>query len=174
MNKKGFTLIELIIYTFAFVIAAVLLTSFILNLIKIKAKTQIEKGVLVESQRAMETMLLEIRHAQDIYSSTSLFNSHPGQLSLKTVRNTPDDEEITYLDFYLDDNNRLAFKKEGRASEALTSENVKINNLVFRYLTAGEAKSIQIELLAVYNGPTEKAYYQATTTLISSANLRND
>ena len=174
MSKKGFTLIELVIYTAVFVIIATLLTSFVFNLIGVQAKIRISKEVLENSQRAMEIMLWEIRHAQNVYASTSLFDAHPGQLSLETSQNTPTDEETTYLDFYLDENDRLCLKREGAEDRVLVSENIKINNLVFNYLTASSTKSVRIELSAVYNSPTEKITYQATTTLISSANLRND
>jgi type II secretory pathway pseudopilin PulG len=166
MNKKGFTLIELLIYAAAFVIVTTLLTSFVFSLIKAQAKIRISKEVIDNSQRAMDIMLWEIRHAQDIYAPTSFFDSHPGQLSLKTKQNTPLDEETTYLDFYLDVDNRLCLKREGNEAIPLTSEKIKINNLVFNYLTASSSQSIRIELSAVYN--------QATATLISSAGLRND
>ena len=166
MNKKGFTLIELLIYAATFVIVATLLTSFVFNLIKAQAKIRISKEVIDNSQRAMAIMLWEIRHAQGVYTPTSFFDSHPGQLSLKTKQNIPLGEETIYLDFYLDANNRLCLKREGAEAIPLTSEKVKINNLVFNYLIASSSQSIRIELSAVYN--------QATTTLISAANLRND
>lgn len=172
--RQGFTLIELIIYIGTFSIIITVLTLFTFNLINIQAKTKISKEVLENSQRAMEIMLWEIKHAQGIYHPTSSFGSNPGQLSLITNQNTPPGETFTYVDFYLDDNNRLSLKKEGIEAEALTSEKVNIKSLVFSYLTDGVNQSIRIELLAIYNIPEGKPDYQATTTLISSANLRND
>ena len=166
MNKGGFTLIELIIYTAVFAIIAIILTLFVYNLIGIQAKIKISKDVSENSQRAMEIMLKEIRDAQGVYISTSAFGSHPGQISLITTKNAPEGEQTTYIDFYLDDNSRLCLKRENAEPEAIISEKIKINNLIFNYLTGNNIKSIRIELSAVYN--------QATTTLISSANLRND
>lgn len=174
MDKKGFTLIELLIYSAAFVIVAVILTLFVFNMIKAQAKIRISKEVTESSQRAMDIILREIKHAQDVYGSTSFFESHPGQLSLKTEQNTPSGEKTTYLDFYLDANNRLCLKRESSQAIPLTPEKIKINNLVFHYLTASSSQSIRVELSAVYNQPTERIAYQATTTLISSAELRND
>lgn len=172
--RQGFTLIELIIYISTFAIIITILTLFVFNLINIQAKTRISKEVLENSQRAMEIMLWEIKHAQGIYSPTSLFGGNPGQLSLITSQNTPLGETFTYVDFYLDDDNRLGLKKEGIQAEALTSEKINIKKLVFSYLTDGINQSIRIELLATYNIPEGRPDYQATTTLISSANLRND
>ncbi|MBU1255255.1 type II secretion system GspH family protein [Patescibacteria group bacterium] len=175
MNKtKGFTLIESVIYSFVFVIVTIILTLFIFSLIKAQTKTRINKEVLDNSQRAMEIMILEIKHAKNIYNSTSFFDNHPGQLSLETNKDKPNNEESIYVDFYLDENSRLCLKKEGEEATPLTSEKIKINNLIFNYLVSTSTKSIKIELSATYNSSNEKNIYQATTTLISSANLRND
>ena len=151
------------------------LISFVLNLIGVQAKIKINKEVLENNQRAMETMLSYIKESQDIYTSTSYFDNHPGQLSLETRRNTPEGEEVTYLDFYLDENERICFKEEGSDAIALTSEKVRINNMIFNYLIdSNNNKSIRIELSAVYRNSSNKINYQATSTLISTANLRND
>jgi len=174
MNKKGFTLIELVIYTAAFVIIAILLTLFVFDLIKVQAKIRISKEVSENSQRAMEIMLWEIRHSQSVYTPISVFDNSPGQLTLKTSQNPPEGEETTYIDFYLGDDDRLYLKREEREAEALTPENIKINALIFNYLTATGTDSIRIELSASYHSASLKSAYQATTTLISSASLRND
>ena len=81
---------------------------------------------------------------------------------------------MSYVDFYLDSNNRLCVKREGQTAEPLTSENIEINNLVFSYLISNNVKSIRIELSAIYRNRTERITHQATTTIISTANLRND
>ncbi len=175
INKKGFTLIELIIYIATFSFVLVFLVSFVFNLINVQAKIKINKEVLENNQRAMEIMLSYIKQSQDIYTPTSFFDNHPGQLSLKTAQNTPEGEEETYLDFYLDENERICFKEEGSEEVALTSEKVEINNMVFNYLIdSNNNKSIRIELSAIYRNPSTKISYQATSTLISTANLRND
>ena len=174
MNKKGFTLIELVIYTAAFAIIATLLTLFVFNLIRVQAKIRISKEVSENSQRAMEIMLWEIRHAQVVYTPTSVFDTSPGQLTLETSQNTPEEEDTTYIDFYLGSDDRLYLKREGQETEALTPEDIKINTLVFNYLRVTGTDSIRIELSASYRSASLKPAYQATTTLISSASLRND
>lgn len=176
MNKKntGFTLIELIIYVTAFAIITTILTLFVFNFINVYTKIRITKEVSEGSQIAMETMLLEIKHAKDIYVPTSSFDSHPGQLSLETEKDASIGEEISYIDFYLDNNNRLCMKKEEQEPEPLTPENIEVNSLIFNYLTINDVKSIRIELLTNYRNRTERITHQATTTIISSANLRND
>jgi len=172
-NIKGFTAMEAVIYTSVFIIVTVVLTSFISSLITTQTKIRISKKVLNDSQRAMETMIWEIQHATDVYESTSVFDSNPGQLSLETTKNTPQGETTTFIDFYLDDNDRLCLKREGASGEPLVSENVKISNLTFNFLTASGVETVRINLLAVYDNPSGQISHQATTTLTASAVLRN-
>ncbi|MFC1701090.1 type II secretion system protein J [Patescibacteria group bacterium] len=174
IKKNGFTLIELIIYASVFIVISIILTTFIMNLIKVQTKSRIKKHVLDNSQRAMEIMTWEIKHAQAIYNSTNVDGSHPGQLSLRTQYNLPDNEETTYIDFYLDDNEHICFKRENTEGMLLTSEDIKINNLVFNFITAGDTQSVQINLTAIYDNTSAKTAYNATTTLTSSAVLRNE
>lgn len=174
MDKKGFTLIELLIYTTTFVIITIILTLFVFNLIKVQAKIRISKEVLESSQRVMEIMLWEIKHAQSVYTPTSVFGASPGQLTLETSQNAPEGEETAYIDFYLGSDDRLYLKREEQEAEALAPKDIKINTLIFNYLTATGTDSIRIELSASYNSAGLKPGLQATTTLISSANLRND
>jgi len=175
MNKKGFTLIELIIYISAFAVITVILANFIINLINVQAKIKIDKEVSENSQRAMEIITWQIKHAQGIYQPTSSFDIHPGQLSLETDQNKPNGEEITYIDFYLDENQQLCLKKEESEAIPLTSGKVKINQLIFNYLIDGSNnQAIRIEMLSSYRNPSQKVFYQSSSTLISTVNLRND
>ena len=116
--------------------------------------------VVGKSEWFMKVIQLAIREFTEIVDESQLL--------------TEELEETTYLDFYLDENDRLCLKREGAEAEPLVSENVKINNLVFNHLTASSTESVRIELSAIYSCPSEKITYQATTTLISSASLRND
>jgi len=171
-TKKGFTLIELVIYVTTFAIVTTLVTLFVFSLIRVQTKIRIIKEVSESTTRAMELMLWEVRNAEDIYLSTSSFNNHPGQLSLVANQNTPDGENITYLDFYLDQDDLLCMKREDNNPEPLVSNNIKVTNLVFTHLTVDEVESVQIELSAIYNPSGPNIAYQATTTLTSSAVLR--
>ena len=173
-KDAGFTLIELIIYIFIFVIVALVFTLFVMHIIKVQASIRIDKQVADDSQRAIEIMAYEIRHAQGIYQATSNFSAHPGQLTLITEHYAPTGETTSYLDFYLDNNGRLSMKKEGSTGQPLTSDKTKIKSLVINHLTGNDNNSVRIEMTAVYNGPTDKTFYQATSTLVTTANLRND
>lgn len=173
MNKNGFTLIELLIYIAVLAFITTFLSLFVFNLIGIQAKIRVAKETLENSQRAMEIMLWEIEHAESIYVSTSNFDTHPGQLSIKTGQNTPEGEESTYIDFYIDENERICVKREGEAAEVITPENIEITSLIFNHLENGDSESVRINLSSTHKQPV-KEIYTPSINLISSTGLRNE
>ncbi len=140
--------------------------------IKMNAKSKASQEVLENAKLAMEKIIFEIRGAEEIYTPTSVFDAHPGQLSLKTQQSLPEGENAAYTDFYLE-NEKIYLKREGQNPQALTSERVKVTNLVFRHLnSAFSTSSIQVELKIEYKTSSEKPEWQAQTSLISTATLR--
>lgn len=127
------------------------------------------REVLDNNQRAMETMLYEIREAKSVYTPTTTSN----QLSLETTHYLPSGETSTYIDFFLC-GDRLCLKKESENPIALTSDRVKVTNLNFTQVATGAATpSIRISLRVEYNAPASKPEYQASLELTSTASLRS-
>jgi hypothetical protein len=126
---------------------------------------------LDNARRAMEIITHEIKEAKGVYTPTSIFDQHPGQLSLEVTKYLPTGETSSYIDFYFCDNH-LCLKKEGQPPLALTSNRVKVKNLVFSRIVNATSTSIQVDLTLIYNAPSPKPEYQSTTTLRSSATLR--
>ncbi len=168
-NKKGFTLTELIVYVAVFVILITTVTLFATAFIKATTKSRIKKEVSLGTYSAMKAMVYEIKRANSIYTPTSVFNSHPGQLSLETSQELPEGEQITYIDFYLDgeeNHKRLYIKRESRNSQLLISENLKVTNLEFEYL----ASASRIDLTLEYDTPVSE--YQYSYSLSSGGSIR--
>jgi len=168
-KEEGFTLLELLIYISIFIILIAVITLFSVTLIKSVNKNYIKKEVAGSAYTAMKTMLYEIKMAKDVYAPTSVFNAYPGQLSLETTQDTPDGENTTYVDFYLDNNGKLCVKREGRDTEYLISENLKVSNLDFEYLSS-VSKSVRINLTVLYD--TSNPEYQYLYTLTSTGTIR--
>ena len=104
----------------------------------------------------------EIREAQSVYAPTSVFESSPGQLSLKTRNSVPADESSTYIDFFLC-GTRLCVKRESQLPLAITTEKIEIQNLEFAPVQTGSARSIQITLGAAYRAAVQEM--QTTVSL---------
>lgn len=168
-SKKGFTLIELVIYVSIFVVLITTITLFAMTFTETAAKTRIKRELSLSAYSAMKAMLYEIKRADNIYIPTSILEAHPGQLSLQTDYELPSGENMGYIDFYLDSDGKLYLKRESQNSQSLIPENFKITNLEFEYMGLS-AESIRIKLTIENDNPIPE--YQYSYTLTSSGSIR--
>lgn len=172
IKQKGFTLVEMLVYVSVLTVISVAIVSFLFWAIKTNAKSRTMAEVSDNARRAMETMVYEIRQATGVYTPTSAFDANPGQLSLETKINPRDNETKTYEDFYLADG-KLYLKKEGISPEQITSDQVRVSNLIFKNIgSSGNLANIQINLQVEDNDSSGRPEFQAEINLISSATLR--
>jgi type II secretory pathway pseudopilin PulG len=172
MSSKGLTLISLLVYIALFALIAAMLARLVSGLLHANTQTQLAGEVLDNAQSTMALMAQEIQQAQGVYTPTSIFDTNPGQLSLVTAQNLPADETVTYLDFYLDDEH-LYLKREGAAATLVTSDRVKLDNLVFTHLNPASAYPA-IRISATFSADTPGSDTQAQTaiTLTKTVALR--
>lgn len=169
--SRGFTLIGALIYIASFAIIMVTVLTFLSSLIRFNAQSRSQGEVLDNARHALTVMTSDIRLASAVYTPTSTFASHPGQLSLATTQDLPSDETLTYVDFYLDDE-RLYVKREGSNAQLVTSERIKISNLTFTHLNQNNVSSIQIALTAAFDSGDPAAVAKSSISLSTSATLR--
>lgn len=169
-KNKSFTIIELLVYIAVLVVITTAVSGFIIWSINSNSKAKVMRQVLNNSRRAVEIITSEIKEATEIYTPTTTFSSHPGQLSLKTLKYLPTGEQVTYIDFYLCED-WLCLKKESQDPIVLTSDKVKVTNLVFQQV-ASNPPSIQIDLTVEFADISGRPEHQATVTTSSVASLR--
>lgn len=168
-TASGFGLIEVIVYTSLIVIIGVAVTGFMFQLVRVNSRAQTTSQALSDARQALSVVTHEVRHAYAVYDPTSVFDVHPGQLSLETTRNVPSGEETTYIDFYIDDG-RLYLKREGDAAQLITSEKVQVSNFVIRHLdTSIEPATVRVELTIAPDG----ADIENDVTLYTTTSLRS-
>lgn len=171
--KQGFTLIEVVIYIGLVAIIGIVLTSFATRMIRSNSNAQFTTEALNNARGAAGAITREIRHARGVYYPTSVFDTHPGQLSLATRENLPAGEKETYVDFYVDDN-RLYLKRENEAAQLLTSQNVQVTNLVFTQLNTGvSASAVRVEITVAPDTQVADVATQSSVTLTTTAALRS-
>lgn len=167
--QKSFTLVEMLVYIGILGILVVAIFSFLIWSVRSNAKAKAMRETLYSARRAMEVMTYEIKEAER-YTPTSVFDVHPGQLSLETIKYLCQGEEISFIDFYLC-GTQLCFKKESQEPIALTTDNVEVTNLVFHQIVSGEVPSIQIDLEVKKLG--NRPEYRASVNLKSTVSLRS-
>lgn len=168
--NKGFTLIEVLTYIGVLVIIIFAVSSFLIWANRSSAKSKAMNEVLYNTRRAMEIMIREVREAKTINSPATTSD----QLSLETTNYLPEEEETTFIDFYLCDT-QICFKKESQDAVVITSDKVEVINLEFtQVITISTIPSIQINLKINYKTSSDKPEYQSSINTTSTASLRSN
>ncbi len=166
MGEKGFTLIETIIYV---AITGLVLAGFVVFAFSISGsrdKSYVISEVGANSRMALDVISQRIRNAKEVNVS-SIFDSDPGVLSLEMADPSKNPTIIN-----LNQNDGVLQIVEGTtAPAAVTSDEVKITNLVFNNLTSGsERENIRVILTVEFNnlsGDVDYNYSQSFQTAVS-------
>jgi len=170
--QRGFTLIEMVIYTALLGVIGVVLVSFLISNLQAYNKIEARQQVFNNLNASLKLITDEIKFAQSIYTPTSVFDSDAGQLSLETASNVPTGETTTYVDYYLD-NGRIYEKQEGTSASPLTSEQVRVTALRFTdEAVAASTDSVMVTLTGEINTQSTAPSDQASMTLSSGGSLR--
>ncbi|MBI2023224.1 type II secretion system protein [Candidatus Giovannonibacteria bacterium] len=132
--KKGYTLLETLIYVTILAVVAIIVVGSILTLYQAFIRNRIERKLSYSGDAAIETLVREIRAASSTNPATSAFASHPGILDLSkgTVFSlSGTDLRVSY---------------EGAAAENLTSSGVRTTNLIFYRNATTSSEIIKIEI----------------------------
>lgn len=152
-SKKGFTMIELVIYAVLLVLVSGAVIGFFLQTVDVAETSRRSRESLDNAKRVLDVINQEVRHSSSVYTPTSVEGVHPGQIALETERDLPNDEESTYVDFYVDDDG-VYIKREGQSEELITSEKVRVSNLVFTILEdANQRQMVRIQITVEYIDP---------------------
>lgn len=144
-KEKGFTLIEMVVYVALIGVIFVVLFEIIFFIIRANNKIIALTKISSNAHSAMERMTYEIVNSQNIYLPTSNFSSSDAQLSLATEIGASLNEEITFVDFYIEDGT-LFLKKEGINPIALISSDVSVSDLEFLYYKNNSRESVTIDM----------------------------
>ncbi len=126
ISKRGFTLIEIILYMGALSFLALALSSLTLSTIKNYRLAKIKENLTTSADAVFGTFLQEVRNANKVYGPTTIFDSDFGELSLTTgFQPTNNTEPTTYVDIYLA-GGRVWLKRENETAAALTDQNVEV------------------------------------------------
>ncbi|MBI3626424.1 hypothetical protein HY224_00045 [Candidatus Uhrbacteria bacterium] len=166
-NQPGFTLMEMTIFVFlvgAFTAAVVLLAN---QYVQDNQKARSYQDVQQNARFAMQRIIQEIRGANDLTAGASTFGVNPGVL---TVSNDDAAKDPTIFDI---SNGRLRIKQGTGAPQPLTSDKVRITNLVFTNLSVNnKTKNIRIQMTVQHYNPSGVNFLSASTSLEATAVIR--
>lgn len=165
-RNKGFTFVEILIYTAIVSIVLLLVSSFVFYLMVSDRQSRADREIGENARRVLEQMVYEINGAKSVYAPTTSAN----QLSLETSQYLPSGENTTYIDFFICDL-KVCLKKESQPPIPLTSDNVEVNALQFTRVSNNGYESIKINISVTYKGIANNVQPQISITSVAS--LRN-
>lgn len=149
-KKNGYTLVELLVYIALFGAISLIMMGVFAVVNRTNAKIVSYAAINTNAYSAMDRIIYEIANSGHVYTPTSNFVNFnynalkASQLSLATGQGAIAPEDLSYVDFYLE-NNAIFLKKEGANPIALTSPNVSVENLQFSYYKNGSRESVKID-----------------------------
>jgi type II secretory pathway pseudopilin PulG len=167
--KKGFTMIETLIYIAIIGAVVSAMVSFSLNVSEGRNKTYVVQEVHGNTRTALDLISQRIRAATGVNTGNSTFGSDPGvlELSMAAAGQNPTIIDLTA------DNGQLRIKEGSSSAVTITSTEVDITNLVFTDLTpSGERENIQIAITAEYDSSAVDVEYTYSQSLTTSVSVR--
>ena len=140
--RRGFTVIETVIYTAVLAIVAGIVVEILVGMTRASARVQLARRINHSAEISLERLTREIRNAQSVNTSNSVFNTHPGRLFLNTLDSsgTP-----TTMDFTLS-SNTLRITEGGSSVSDLTPKRIEVTGLVFRPFNTVVSQGVKVEL----------------------------
>lgn len=141
-KKKGFSLVEMIIYIAFFAVLSLVAMQATLIIMKSFYVIRLTQTVNQSATVALERMSREIRNAYDVDDVASTFNTSPGRLTLRTEDASGMN---TTIEFFVS-GNQLRLREGGVDRGTLLAKNVTVTNLVFRNIMTMNSRAIKIEM----------------------------
>ena len=143
-RKKGFTLLEILVYGSLLALLIALMANSVASLSHLIVEAKAERAVRSSAEAALERITREIRFAQAINIGASTFNTNPGALVLTSINPFTEAAQTITISVTA---NRVTVEKDANGAEYLTSNNATVSNLVFRHLPNGTTSdSVRVEL----------------------------
>lgn len=166
-QDHGFTLVELIIYVAIIGFVLISFVYFALGLTASERKNYSVAETQANARAALQEIGWRIKGALSVNTSTSVFNSDNGILSLSVndVSKNPTIIKISPID------NSLIIL-EGSSTTTITTSKVMVDKLFFYDFTSGTPRSnIQVDLKVKFNS-SDSQEYTYTQSLSGVFNLR--
>jgi type II secretory pathway pseudopilin PulG len=167
--RKGFTLVEFIIYFALLAAMSSVITVFTVDVVRTRNKTEIVTEVEQNVRFSLFKILRATRRATSIDAGGSTFNSDNGVLSLNqdVAAKSP-----TVFDL---SGGAIRIKEGAGAATALTSPDVVVTKLRFsKDSLAGGGKSVTAEVTVRFNTASIDKNFSYTVSASTTGSIRKD
>lgn len=158
-KQSGYSLIELLVYVALFAVVLIIFVQGAIELLNTYAQYSANRIVRNTSLELFERVGHELRDAQTINVSSSVFTTHPGTLAYIT-----NEDEMNMNSSIILDNGSLLLYEESNLVGPLTPEEIEVSDFVLYHLnnTSSEMVVIEVTLSTTKRNVTvEKSYRDA-------------
>ncbi|PIR58155.1 MAG: hypothetical protein COU71_00175 [Parcubacteria group bacterium CG10_big_fil_rev_8_21_14_0_10_38_31] len=144
-GRQGFTLMEMLVYIAILSVIVVLVVSSVLVMSKSLSSIQVSRKINNFAETSIERMIREIRFADSVDNSSSIFGSNPGYLKFNTI--DPADDTSTTIEFYQNGTDLMVKEGINNPPEDITPSSLSVTNLTFYDIVVpGVSEAIKIEM----------------------------
>jgi type II secretory pathway pseudopilin PulG len=142
--KRGFSLIEIVIYVAILATLSVLVVSAIVIMFTAFAKAKLSQRTALDGQTALERLTREIRLGLSVNDAESILGTSPSKLVLNSVK-SPTDSAPALKQFFVSDN-RLVLRENSDPIIFLTSPKSAVSQFLISKISTAESEAVKISL----------------------------
>lgn len=140
--QRGFTLVEIIVYSAIFVLLLGAIVNSVILLSNSYERIKLTKNVQSSGLTAMDRITRDVRSASGVSGTSTVYNVPGGALALIIPDSGGGADTFRY---YLS-GGRVLLDKNGVLFGPLTADSVNVSSLVFRPVTTGNSSGVKIEM----------------------------
>lgn len=153
-QRKGFTLVEMLVYVGLMVVVLVALVNMLLSMSKAYGYLKYSKHLQTSAVTSLDRMVRDIRNAVSVNVAQSTLDSSPGVLTINTTTVSGTAQTFKY---YIS-GGAVKVVQDGADLGPLTLPDVTVNSLIFRKIETGISQAIKIELTLTAGTRTANFY----------------
>ena len=142
LRRKGFSLVEMLVYISILVLMLAVIMNIIVSVIRSERVLKALRNVEDSAVLSLERITREVRQAENVDINSSIFDLNPGRLALESTDALGNPRTV---EFYLS-SGVLMFSENGMELGALTRTDARVSALTFRFFTGSNSKGIRTEI----------------------------
>jgi len=142
IEKKGFTLIELVVYTALVTMIGGLVLGLMIPMYRAGVESRISRRINASGALMMERLIRESKDAESIVMASSTFNTNPGVLVIRTTNASTSGGTMKFS--LSNGRGLLTFGDD--TSQFLTSSQTNISELTFWYLVSSSSEATRVKI----------------------------
>ncbi len=164
-NKKGFTLVELLLYVGLSAILLLVISLFLTTMLAARAKQQTITEVEAQAMQMMQIITQSIRNAEGINSPLAGESASTLSLSMSDAQNNPTDFNMNQ--------NTLQITEGSQSSINLSNTGIHITNFTVQNLSRNDTSGlVRISFDVNYNNESGRSEYNYNKSFNTSVSLR--